>query len=165
MNQKKAFPFVIAALILAIAVIVIYVLFMDGTIQFGRGNAGSIDDAIVQLVVRQGKVEKVPVADFNAFVTSADKPVFVDFWADWCPPCRLAAPFVEQLAVEYDGRAHILKVDVDRAAALARQYNAQSIPQFSVFAGGQLIESTAGYADSVQNNLRQMIERQLPSGG
>jgi thioredoxin len=161
MNYKKAFPFAVAALVIVILAIILMVLYQDGILKTGTRNT-TAGNAVVQLVVNQGSVKQEPIADFNAFIAAADKPVFVDFWAEWCPPCRLAAPFVEQLAIEYEGKAIIVKIDVDQAMALASQYKAQSIPQFSVFSGGKLVESTAGYADSMQNSLRQMIDRLLP---
>ena len=130
MNYKKAFPFAVTALVIVILAIILMVLYQDGILKLGAQNT-TAGNAVVQLVVDQGSVKKEPIADFNKFIAAADKPVFVDFWAEWCPPCRLAAPFVEQLAVEYDGRAIIVKIDVDQAMALASQYKAQSIPQFS----------------------------------
>ena len=161
MNYKKAFPFAVTALVIVILAIILMVLYQDGILKLGAQNT-TAGNAVVQLVVDQGSVKKEPIADFNKFIAAADKPVFVDFWAEWCPPCRLAVPFVEQLADEYDGRAIIVKIDVDQAMALASQYKAQSIPQFIVFSGGKLVESTAGYADSIQDSLRQMIDRLLP---
>ena len=162
MNQKKAFPILVAVLILLIVAIILVVLFKDGTLRLGTQQTAAPDDAVVQLIVTDGTVRHEPVEDFQAFVKAADKPVFVDFWAEWCPPCRAAAPFIEQLALEYDGKAIIVKIDVDRKNDLARLYGAQSIPQFSVFVGGELAESTAGYADFMQDDLRQMLDNNLP---
>lgn len=161
MNLKKAFPVIVVVLILAIAAVILFVLFQDGTLKAGSKEQQETS-AVVLLVVENTTIRHEPIADFNLFIADADIPVFVDFWAAWCGPCRLAAPFIEQLASEYQDKAHIVKVDVDQAAVLARQYNAQSIPQFSVFKDGKLIESSAGYADSIQDSLRQMIEKQLP---
>jgi thioredoxin 1 len=161
MIQKKAFPILVAVLVLLIAAIVLVVLFQDGTLKLGTRQTTVANDAVVQLVVTDGTVRHEPVDDFQTFVKAADKPVFVDFWAEWCPPCRLAAPFIEQLALEYDGRAIIVKVDVDQASDLARLYGAQSIPQFSVFVGGALSESIAGYAEFMQDDLRQMLDKNL----
>ena len=161
MNYNKAFPYAVAALVIVILAIVFTVLYQDGTFKFGSQET-TVGNAVVELVVQDGQVTHEPIADFNQYIAAADKPVFVDFWAEWCTPCRLAAPFIELLAVEYDGRASIVKIDVDQAMALAGQYKAQSIPQFSVFKDGELVESTAGYADSMQDSLRQLIDRQLP---
>jgi thioredoxin 1 len=164
MNLQKAFPFAIAALVLVILAIIFSVLTQDGTIKLRPSTATTTlpNSAVVKLVVTDGKVTSEPVQDFLAFVQSADRPVFADFWAAWCGPCRDAAPFVEQLALDYDGRAFILKVDVDQATALARSFNAQSIPLFVVFAGGQEVDRALGYAASLQGSLRQMIDNQLP---
>ena len=82
---------------------------------------------------------------FEREVIKADLPVLVDFWAEWCGPCRMVAPIVEELAGEYEGRVKVAKVDVDDNQRLAMRYSIMSIPTLGVFKGGELIERIVGY--------------------
>lgn len=74
------------------------------------------------------------------------KPVLVDFYADWCGPCKLAAPIVEELAGEYDGKAVIAKVDVDAENDLASEHGVMSIPTVIVFVNGEEVDRKIGFA-------------------
>lgn len=121
-----------------------------------------VNSPVVELVLREGEVVHVPIEDFSAYLEDADKPVFVDFWAEWCPPCKAAAPFVETLAEEYDGQAHIVKVNVDYAGDIAGRYRVQSIPLFVMIEDSETVDSQVGYSESLQGNLRDMIEKRLP---
>lgn len=120
------------------------------------------DAAIVELIYDGGQVRSEAVDDFAALIDSADHPVFVDFWAEWCAPCRQAEPFVESLAETFDGRARIVKVDVDREAALAAQYEVQSIPLFVLFSQGEPVDHVVGFAPAMEETIQVMIEQQLP---
>jgi thioredoxin 1 len=81
---------------------------------------------------------------FERIVQKADRPVLVDFYADWCGPCRMLAPTIEKLAKEYQGRAIIAKVNVDSLPALAGQYRIQGIPAVVVFNKGQEVQRLVG---------------------
>jgi thioredoxin len=84
-------------------------------------------------------------ANFAALVTNGGtKPILVDCWATWCPPCRAIAPVIEQLAREAGGRWHIGKLDVDANPAVARQFNIDSIPTLLLFRSGQLVDRLVG---------------------
>jgi thioredoxin len=81
---------------------------------------------------------------FGDQVLASDLPVLVDFWAEWCPPCHRMAPVLDELAAEYDGRARVVKVDVDANPATARAYGILSLPTLSVFRGGQVVSQVVG---------------------
>ena len=90
------------------------------------------------------KVLHVTSANFEAEVLRSSEPVLVDFWAAWCPPCRMIAPAVEALAQEYEGKAKVAKLDVDENPDLAERYGVQSIPTLLVFKDGQVVEQRIG---------------------
>lgn len=81
---------------------------------------------------------------FARIVQTADRPVLVDFYADWCGPCRMLAPIIEKLAKEYQGRAIVCKVNVDSLPAIASQYGIQGVPAVLVFDKGQEVQRLVG---------------------
>src|SRR5437667_4860112 len=89
-------------------------------------------------------------SEFEEKVLKSDVPVLVDFWAEWCGPCKAIGPSVEQLATEYAGKAKVLKVDVDREGELATRYGVMSIPALLVFKGGKVVEQMVGAAPKAQ---------------
>ena len=82
--------------------------------------------------------------NFEVEVAKSDKPVLIDFWATWCGPCRMIAPIVEELAVEYDGRVKIGKVDVDENQQIAIKFGVRSIPTILIFKDGKLKDTIIG---------------------
>ena len=86
----------------------------------------------------------VSAENFESEVLQSDVPVFVDFWAPWCGPCKMIGPMIDQLADENDGKAKIGKVNIDEYQQLAVQYNVQSIPTLLIFKGGQVVEQAVG---------------------
>lgn len=98
-------------------------------------------------------------ADFEAEVLKSELPVFVDFYADWCGPCKMMAPLVKELAEVYDGRVKVGKMNVDENPDTSIRYRVMSIPTFMIFKNGEKAESITGAVS--KNELAGAIERAL----
>jgi thioredoxin 1 len=83
-------------------------------------------------------------ATFADDVLTSDKPVLVDFWAEWCGPCKMVAPVLEEIAAEHSEKIRIVKLNIDENPQTARDYQILSIPTMSVFAGGKIVKSIIG---------------------
>ena len=92
-------------------------------------------------------------------VINSDVPVFVDFWAEWCGPCRMVGPVVEELANDYDGKVKFVKVNVDEANELASKYNVFSIPTLILLNKGEIVSQQVGAAS--KESYKNMIDRAL----
>ena len=106
------------------------------------------------------KVQVFTDGNFSADVLQAQQPVLVDFWAEWCGPCKRLSPTVDQLASDFDGRAVIGKLNVDDNPRTPGQYAVRGIPTLLIFKGGQVVESVVG-AQVTREQLSSLIEKHL----
>lgn len=102
-------------------------------------------------------VQELSDTTFEETIQNSSTPVLVDFWAEWCGPCRRIAPIVEEIAREYNGRLLVAKVDVDANQNVAQKHNIQSIPTLMIFKNGELKERLLGAQP--KQNLVEVIER------
>ena len=98
-------------------------------------------------------------ADFDSQVLQSAEPVLVDFWAQWCGPCKMIAPALDELAETYAGRAKVVKVDIDQNRAVAMKYHVRSIPMLLLFKDGQVQATQIGAVGKSQ--LAQIIDKAL----
>lgn len=97
--------------------------------------------------------------NFEEMVLKSDKPVLVDFWAEWCGPCRMVGPFVEEIAKEYEGKAVVGKVNVDHNPNISMQFGIRNIPALLYFKNGQVVDKQIGAVP--KNVLAQKLEAQM----
>jgi len=105
------------------------------------------------------KVMHIGDADFDSAVLQSQEPVLVDFWAEWCGPCKMISPIVDELAELYDGRVKVAKVNIDQNRATAIKYHVRSIPMLLLFKDGQVQATQVGAVGKGQ--LTQMIDKTL----
>ncbi len=118
-------------------------------------------------VFRYGQLNNITMAvtqvsdakSWEVDVINSDIPVFVDFWAEWCGPCRMVSPVVEELANDYDGKVKFVKVNVDEANELASKYNVFSIPTLIILNKGEIVSQQVGAAS--KESYKSMIDRAL----
>ncbi len=105
---------------------------------------GRCGECKTTLPATSAPIEVTDVATFDAVIAAAKVPVLVDFWAEWCGPCRMVAPEVGRAAHQLAGTGVVLKVNTDKLPALAQRYRVSGIPSFAVFDGGKLVRQQAG---------------------
>ncbi|HEX5457592.1 MAG TPA: thioredoxin [Candidatus Nitrosotalea sp.] len=105
------------------------------------------------------KAKPVNSQNWEKEVMASQIPVFVDFWAEWCGPCRMVSPVIEELASEYAGKINFVKVNVDENNELASKYNVFSIPTLALFNKGQVVAQQVGAAS--KGSYKNMIDSAL----
>ncbi|MGH8544058.1 MAG: thioredoxin [Vicinamibacteria bacterium] len=105
------------------------------------------------------KVQTFTDEKWKEEVLASPQPVLVDFWAEWCAPCRMMAPTIDALAEEFDGRARVGKLNVDRNAVTSERYNIRGIPTILLFKAGEIREQVVGVTS--KENLATLLERHL----
>ena len=107
-------------------------------------------------------IQTLTTSTFDETVLSSTEPVIVDFWAEWCGPCKMIAPILEEIAVEQEGNVTVAKLNVDDHPDLARRYDVMSIPTLRVFSGGELQKRLIGAKGKGQ--LLEELNEFLPTG-
>jgi thioredoxin 1 len=103
--------------------------------------------------------KQVTDADFATEVINNDKLAVVDFWAEWCGPCKMLGPTIEQLATEYDGQANIVKLNIDENPNASTEFGVRSIPTVLFFKGGKVVDKVVGLVPKAK--LDAMIKQHL----
>lgn len=106
-----------------------------------------------------GNVQELTNANFEAEALKSEIPVLIDFWAEWCGPCRMVAPTVAQLAEEYAGKVKVCKVNVDNAREVAAKYGIRSIPTLMLFKGGQVKDTLVGAQP--KDSLKAFLDKNI----
>jgi len=104
-------------------------------------------------------IEHVNQDSFQTTVLDSQKPVLVDFWAEWCGPCKMVAPVIDELAAEYKDKAGFAKINVDESPKLASQFGVMSIPTIMIFKNGKPEQQVIGYKS--KNDLQKLLDSVL----
>jgi thioredoxin 1 len=108
-----------------------------------------------------GEIQVVTDGDFESLVLRSEVPVLVDFWATWCPPCRMIAPIVEQIQGELGDKVKVMKMDTDENPATSMSLGIMSIPTVIIFKDGKLADRTIGYRPDMKADLKAKLEALL----
>ena len=97
--------------------------------------------------------------NFDNEVLNSSRPVLVDFWAEWCVPCKRLTPIIEELSIEYSGRVKIMKLNVDSAPEIAARYGISGIPALYLFNNGDVVDNCVGVQPKVK--IKEMVDKAL----
>ena len=102
---------------------------------------------------------EITESNFEELVIKSDKPVLVDFWAEWCGPCRMVGPIVDELSNDFEGRAVVGKVNVDAEGGISMKYGTRNIPTLLIFKDGEIVDKQVGVAPKqvLANKLEALI--------
>jgi len=106
-----------------------------------------------------GKIVTVSDAEFDSSVLQGDKLALIDFWAEWCQPCKMLAPTVEEIAGEYEGKVLVGKLNVDDNPATATKYGIRGIPTLLLFKGGQVVQQLVGVKSKAE--IKKVIDENI----
>ena len=113
--------------------------------------------------LKTGETRPINVSDnnFESEVLQSEMPVLVDFWAPWCGPCRMAAPVLEKLSQEYQGRLKVCKLNVDEGRQTAMKYGIRSIPTLNIYKDGEVMDQMIGVTPSYESDIKKKIKSYL----
>ncbi len=106
-----------------------------------------------------GKIVTVSDSEFESSVLQGDKPALIDFWAEWCQPCKMLAPTVEEIAGEYEDKIMVGKLNVDDNPATATKYGIRGIPTLLLFKGGQVVQQLVGVKSKAE--IKKVIDENI----
>lgn len=147
MNERIVKVLLVAAILGLMA----WVVISQGLLNRGSPAAAGAQSGVVPVVLTD--------SDFATTIAGTDKPVLVDFWAEWCPPCKMMAPAIDGLASDMGDRAVVAKLDVDRSPATAKKYKISALPTIVIFKGGKEVERLVGMQG--QDVMTQRLEALL----
>lgn len=105
------------------------------------------------------KVISISDGEFDSSIIQSDKPALVDFWAEWCQPCKMLAPTIEEIAGEYDGQILVGKLNVDDNPATATKFGIRGIPTLLLFKGGQVVQQMVGVKSKAE--IKKIIDENI----
>ncbi len=111
--------------------------------------------------MEKGETSELTDANFEQEVLKSEIPVLVDFWAEWCGPCRMAAPVLGKLASEYKGQLKVCKLNVDQGRQTAIKHGIMNIPTLNIYKDGEMVDQIIGVTPSYESDLKKKIEPHL----
>jgi len=133
--------------------------YTDGVYGQEEAAAPSVREASFNPYPHANGVERITDRNFNSKVMRSDHLTLVEFWADWCRPCRMLAPTINELAAEYEGKLNVGKIDIEKHRNVYFRYDVEAIPTILFFKDGRLVFRTVGVRD--KDELRKIIEANL----